>query len=111
MNKYAANRNLVIAIDGPAGAGKSTIAKKLAKKLAILYLDTGAMYRAVGLNILEAGRDPADPLDVLPLLDHMGRTFFKNSLIQSAEDLLRLIAHPNYAASPSLTLSGKIGID
>ncbi|WZL78144.1 (d)CMP kinase [Eubacteriales bacterium mix99] len=71
MNKYAANRNLVIAIDGPAGAGKSTIAKKLAKKLAILYLDTGAMYRAVGLNILEAGRDPADPLDVLPLLDHM----------------------------------------
>ena len=50
-------------------------------------------------------------IDALPRADHMGRTFFKNSLIQSAEDLLRLIAHPNYAASPSLTLSGKIGID
>ena len=38
---------MIIAIDGPAGAGKSTIAKLLAKKLGILYLDTGAMYRAV----------------------------------------------------------------
>jgi hypothetical protein len=41
----------------------------------------------------------------------MGTTFFKNSLIQSAEDLLSLIAHPNYAASSSFTLPGKIGID
>ena len=38
-----------IAIDGPAGAGKSTVAKKLAKKLNFIYIDTGAMYRAMGL--------------------------------------------------------------
>lgn len=44
-----------IAIDGPAGAGKSTIAKLLAAKLGILYLDTGAMYRAVGLKALNTG--------------------------------------------------------
>lgn len=44
-----------IAIDGPAGAGKSTIAKKLAKKLGFIYVDTGAMYRAMGLYFLENG--------------------------------------------------------
>ena len=49
-----------IAIDGPAGAGKSTIAKLLAAKLGILYLDTGAMYRAVGLKALNTGVDIAD---------------------------------------------------
>lgn len=44
-----------IAIDGPAGAGKSTIAKKLAKELSFIYVDTGAMYRAMALYFLEAG--------------------------------------------------------
>lgn len=44
--------NYSIAIDGPAGAGKSTIAKSIAKKLGIIYVDTGAMYRAIGLYLL-----------------------------------------------------------
>ena len=44
-----------IAIDGPAGAGKSTIAKKLAKKISFIYVDTGAMYRAMGYYILQHG--------------------------------------------------------
>ena len=44
-----------IAIDGPAGAGKSTIAKKIAEKLGFIYVDTGAMYRAIGLYLLRAG--------------------------------------------------------
>jgi cytidylate kinase len=46
---------MIIAIDGPSGAGKSTLGKMLAKKLNLLYLDTGAMYRAVGLAVLETG--------------------------------------------------------
>ena len=44
-----------IAIDGPAGAGKSTIAKKVAKELSFIYVDTGAMYRAIALYLLNHG--------------------------------------------------------
>lgn len=51
---------MIIAIDGPSGAGKSTLGKILAKKLNLLYLDTGAMYRAVGLAVLRAEIDVAD---------------------------------------------------
>ncbi len=51
---------LVIAIDGPSGAGKSTTARLLAKRLGYLYIDTGAMYRAVGWKAKQEGIDPAD---------------------------------------------------
>lgn len=49
-----------VAIDGPAGAGKSTIAKKAAEELGFIYVDTGALYRAVGLACLRKGTDLAD---------------------------------------------------
>lgn len=49
-----------IAIDGPAGAGKSTIAKRLAKELSYIYVDTGAMYRAMALYFIRQGLDPAN---------------------------------------------------
>lgn len=49
-----------IAVDGPAGAGKSTIAKAVAKELSIIYVDTGAMYRGMGLYMLRRGIDPED---------------------------------------------------
>lgn len=58
-----------IAIDGPAGAGKSTVARAVAKKLGILYLDTGAMYRAMALKAMREGIDPNDKQQVLPLLE------------------------------------------
>ena len=51
---------MVVAIDGPAGAGKSTIAKGLASRLGFIYIDTGAMYRAVALWALRQGVDPGD---------------------------------------------------
>lgn len=52
------NPRLIIAIDGPAGAGKSTVASHLASRLGIPYLDTGAMYRAVGLLAMQDGLEP-----------------------------------------------------
>jgi len=57
-----------IAIDGPSGAGKSTIAKRLAAHLKIAYLDTGAMYRAVGLKVFNLGIDPKDITKVESIL-------------------------------------------
>lgn len=53
-------KRIVVAIDGPAGAGKSTIARRIAERLGFLYIDSGAMYRAVGLWALRAGVGLAD---------------------------------------------------
>jgi cytidylate kinase len=52
----------VIAVDGPAAAGKGTLARRLAHELGLPYLDTGLLYRAVGRRVLDAGGDPRDPL-------------------------------------------------
>ena len=52
---------MIVAIDGPAGAGKGTLAKALADRLGLRHLDTGGLYRATALQILRAGGDPADP--------------------------------------------------
>jgi cytidylate kinase len=54
-------RGPVIAIDGPAAAGKGTLARRIAQELNLPYLDTGLLYRAVGRRVLDAGEDPADP--------------------------------------------------
>ena len=53
VSRIKDSKNIAIAIDGPAGAGKSTIAKKIAEKLDIIYLDTGAMYRALAYYFVE----------------------------------------------------------
>ena len=57
-----------VAIDGPAGAGKSTLARRLAAELGYIYVDTGAMYRTIGLYALRAGKDPKDNAAVDALL-------------------------------------------
>lgn len=57
-----------IAVDGPAGAGKSYLAKEIAKRLGYIYVDTGALYRAVGLFVTERGVEPSDAPSVIKLL-------------------------------------------
>ena len=57
-----------VAIDGPAGAGKSTISRAAAKELGFIYIDTGALYRTVGLNALRKGADVNDPESVVATL-------------------------------------------
>lgn len=70
MKKFA------VAVDGPAGSGKSTVAKEMAKALGILYIDTGAMYRTVGMACLKKGIDPADEGAVVASLDDLDMKIF-----------------------------------
>ncbi|MEL6228714.1 MAG: bifunctional pantoate--beta-alanine ligase/(d)CMP kinase [Cyanobacteria bacterium J06627_3] len=67
-NVVLRSRQPIIAIDGPAGAGKSTVARQLAHQLGLLYLDTGAMYRALTWYVLSQGCDPQDEVAVADLL-------------------------------------------
>ncbi|GHH57361.1 cytidylate kinase [Lentzea cavernae] len=60
----------VVALDGPAGTGKSTVAKRLAMVLDARYLDTGSMYRAIALAVLRAGVDPADEAKVVAVAEN-----------------------------------------
>ncbi|HMM30319.1 MAG TPA: (d)CMP kinase [Clostridia bacterium] len=84
-----------VAIDGPAGAGKSTIARAVAKKLGILYLDTGAMYRALALKALRKGLVPGSREDVIPILADTEVTVRNNAGTQitylDGEDVSQLI--------------------
>ena len=64
-----------VAIDGPAGAGKSTIAKAAAKRFGFIYVDTGAIYRTVGLAAKRAGIDPHDAGQVIPMLPTLSIRF------------------------------------
>jgi cytidylate kinase len=64
-------KGVVIAIDGPAASGKSTVARLLARRLGLAYVNSGAMYRAVTWWMLREGADPNSPQGVLPLLPRM----------------------------------------
>ena len=94
-----------IAIDGPAGAGKSTVAKALARELGAMYLDTGAMYRAFGLAILRMGIDTHDRPAVV---SHIGDvevsvafTDGQQRLLLGDEDVTDAIRQPEVAAAAS----------
>ncbi|WP_244971098.1 (d)CMP kinase [Tissierella pigra] len=74
------NKNITVAIDGPAGAGKSTVAKKMAEMLSFEYIDTGAMYRALTLKILKLGLDPMSVEDVVNTMNSTSIDFKDNHI-------------------------------
>lgn len=65
------NRNIAVAIDGPAASGKSTVAKTLAKRLGLIMVNTGAMYRAVAWATIQHAVDPTDSVAVIGLLERV----------------------------------------
>lgn len=63
---------VIVAVDGPAGSGKSSVSRAAAVRLGYCFLDTGAAYRALAWSVLEAGRDPEDAVAVATVLDGLG---------------------------------------
>ena len=94
-----------VAIDGPSGAGKSTIARAVARRTGALYLDTGAMYRAVGLYALERGVDPADVEKVAALAPDadvkVGYEAGLQKVYLSGRDVSEEIRRPEVSAAAS----------
>src|SRR6202161_1760869 len=96
-----ARKTIIIAIDGPAGAGKSTIARSLARRLGFTYIDTGAMYRAVALWALRAGFD----LDDLHRLEQLAREarieFDGDRVLLNGEDVTAAFREPEVTQAAS----------
>ena len=76
-----------IAIDGPAGAGKSTVARAVAERLGFTYVDTGAMYRAVALCVLENEVDPTDPGGVSSVVTTMDLDMSNGKVVVDGRDV------------------------
>src|SRR5262245_43676387 len=93
---------MIVTIDGPAGAGKSSAARALAQRLGFEVLDTGAMYRAVTLAVLRAGIDPRDQEAVARLLPSLRVEMPPNQVKLNGEDVSPLIrtADISTASSP-----------
>jgi cytidylate kinase len=96
-------QRIVVAIDGPAGAGKSTIARSVAAKLGFVYIDTGAMYRAVALWALRAGIDEADIHKMEQLAREAEITFEagSRSVFLNGEDVTDAIRTPEVSSAAS----------
>lgn len=87
-------RNFIMAIDGPAGSGKSTIAKILAEKNNLIYLDTGAMYRMVALYFFENNVDLDNDMEVKLNLDKIKMDIEKDKFILNGRDVSKEIRTP-----------------
>lgn len=75
---------MIIAVDGPAASGKGTLARRLATHFDYAYLDTGALYRAVGVHVLSTGGDPADDAAALSAAQQLDMTSLNNAQTRAA---------------------------
>ena len=102
---------IIIAIDGPAGSGKGTVAKELAKKCNLINIDTGAMYRALTLKILRNNIDRKDEEKIIELLKNTKLEFNQeNKILLDDEDVSDKIRDNDVSNNVSLILSGKTEI-
>lgn len=92
---------MVIAIDGPAGAGKSTVSRALAERLGATYLDSGAMYRCVALLALREDADPDDPSAIVPLAEGLRLSMERGRIAISGEGVTAAIREPEVSAAAS----------
>jgi len=92
---------MVIAIDGPAGAGKSSVARDVAARLGFTFLDSGAMYRCVALAALEARADPDDGAVVAPLAAGLEIAFDGDRVLLGGRDVSAEIRTPEVTAAAS----------
>lgn len=92
---------MIIAVDGPAASGKGTIAKALARHFDLPFLDTGLLYRAVGMAVLESGGDPASPDDALEAARHLSSALEDPALKSEAAGRAASLvsAHPDVRAA------------
>ena len=96
------SHNLVIAVDGPAASGKGTIARALARHYGLPHMDTGALYRAVGLAALLRGGDPHDPDDAEAAARALDLTLLENARLREAgtsEAASAVAVHPGVRAA------------
>ncbi len=92
---------IIVAIDGPAGAGKSTVARAVAERMGFLHVDSGAMYRAVALWALENGVDPGDADKVVPLAERAAINLDGGRVLLNGRDITADVRRPEVSQAAS----------
>lgn len=94
-------KRIIVAIDGPAGAGKSTVARAVAERMGFLHVDSGAMYRAVALWALETGVDPGDDHKAVPLTESADIVLDAGRVRLNGRDVTAEIRRPEVSLAAS----------
>ena len=101
-------RKIVVAIDGPAASGKSTVSKAVAKELGFTYIDTGAMYRAFTEYVLRKGVDPENEAECVKLIPEVTIELYPDGKVMcSGKDVTREIREPHVSGNVSYIASYK----